>query len=155
MGAAHNHSRQAGKQMTARGLLEADVTAQIKDFMEWRNWRAIRMQRTVVPGQFSTGEPGIADFLFVRYLRTEFLGLSVTCWIEMKRAQGGKLADKQIAWRNRELLRGAVVIKASNVSEFHDQYDAAFGWLVSESWVNGQQEIGFTDLVTSSAGVSK
>lgn len=143
------------KVMHAKGLLEADVTAQIKDFMERRNWRAIRMQRTVVPGQFSTGEPGIADFLFVRYLRTEFAGLSVACWIEMKRAHGGKMQENQITWRKRELRRGAVVIKASNVSQFHEQYDTAFGWLVSESWVNGQQEIGFTEPVTSSAEVSK
>jgi hypothetical protein len=124
-------------------LLEAEVTKQIRGFMEFRGWRAIRMQRTVVPGAFQSGEPGIPDFLFIRYLPTEFSGLSVACWVEMKRAKYGKLSEDQVRWRAREQHRGAVVLKADNITEFAEQYEQLFGWLHREEWVRGQQQIAF------------
>ncbi|HLH04982.1 MAG TPA: hypothetical protein VKX25_19595 [Bryobacteraceae bacterium] len=124
-------------------LLEAEVTKQIRGFMEFRGWRAIRMQRTVVPGAFQSGEPGIPDFLFIRYLPTEFSGLSVACWVEMKRAKYGKLSEDQKRWRDRETHRGAVVLKADNIADFADQYEELFGWLHTETWVQGQQQISF------------
>jgi hypothetical protein len=128
------------------GLLEADVTRQVKDFMQHRGWRALRMQRTVVPGAFQTGEPGIPDFLFLRYLQTEFGGLCCACWIELKRATRGKLSQQQKQWRDRERARGAVVLTASDIKEFHAEYYRLFGWLQSEEWVRGgQREIEFKE----------
>lgn len=130
--------------IAASNLLEADVTRQIKDFMRFRGWRAIRFQRTIVPGQFQTGEPGIPDWLFVRYLQTEFAGLCVLCWVEMKRATRGKLMANQVSWRDRERRLGAIVLKANDIGEFHAEYERLFGWLQSEEWVRGdQREIRF------------
>jgi hypothetical protein len=136
------------KPLSPAKLLEAEVTKQIRSFMEFRGWRAIRMQRTVIPGAFQTGEPGIPDFLFIRYLPTEFSGLSVACWVEMKRAKYGKLSDDQHRWRGRELRLGAVVLKADNLNDFAEQYEHLFGWLRTETWVRGQQQIGFESNVT-------
>lgn len=137
-----------GSYSPARGLLEADVSQQVKDFMEWRGWRAKRQNVTKVPD--GTGrwihfnEPGVADFLFIKYLSTELTGLSVTCWVEMKRERGGRLAEDQKKWRDREVSRGAVVLKANDIRQFHSEYDHLFGWLQTEEWVRGgQREIGF------------
>jgi len=121
------------------GLLEADVTKQIKDFMRWRGWRPVRFQRTIVPGQFQTGEPGVPDFQFIRYLHTGFPGLAVLCWVEMKRATRGRLQEHQIAWRDREHALGAIVLKASNIKDFEAEYERLFGWLQTEEWVRGDQ----------------
>ena len=126
-------------------LLEREVTKQIKDFMEWRSWRAIRMQRTVIPNSFQTGEPGMPDFLFVRYLATGFTGLAVHCWVEMKRPRYGKLSEDQIKWHARERACGAVILKADDLRDFERQYERLFGWLRTEHWVHGQQFIGFNE----------
>jgi hypothetical protein len=140
------------KPLSPAKLLEADVTKQIKDFMEWRQWRPVRMQRTVIPGAFQTGEPGIADYLFIRYLHTEFAGLAVTCWVEMKRQHRGKMGDDQIKWRDREKKRGAIVLKANDLRDFERKYEELFGWLRTESWVQGQQQIGFESVSKSRRG---
>src|SRR5579884_3739713 len=109
--------------------------------MEFRGWRAIRMQRTVVPGAFQSGEPGIPDFLFIRYLPTEFSGLSVACCVEMKRAKYGKLSEDQKRWRDRETHRGAGVLKADDSAHCADQDEGLVGWLHTGAWVQGQQQI--------------
>jgi hypothetical protein len=135
--------KSAAQALSPAKLLEREVTKQIKDFMTWRGWRPIRMQRTVIPGNFQSGEPGIPDYLFTRYLQTAFAGLSVNCWVEMKRAKYGKLSDDQHKWRYREAKRGAVVLKANDLKEFEQEYERLFGWLRTESWVHGQQQISF------------
>jgi len=33
-------------------LKERDVVKQVKDFLAWRGWRAVRMQRMILPGSF-------------------------------------------------------------------------------------------------------
>lgn len=137
------------KPPTPAQLLEREITKQIKGFMAWRLWRPVRMQRTVIPNTFQTGEPGMPDFLFIRYLRTGFTGLAVTCWVEMKRAKRGKLAEDQIKWRDTELLRGAIVLKANDLREFEQEYERLFGWLRTEQWVHGQQQISFDPLNNS------
>ena len=55
----------AGKQMTP----EAIVSAQVKDYMLARGWRAVRMQSGLYQGPattFRSGEPGMPDWLFLR-----------------------------------------------------------------------------------------
>jgi len=127
-------------------LLEREVTRQIRDFMTSHGWRAIRHQRTVVPGQFQSGEPGIPDYSFVYYLpRNKVLGACVLVWIEMKgthdkrrcnclqrQVQGkkGKCTNcTQADWRRREESRGAVFAPGNDYSVFETWYSQKFGWL--------------------------
>lgn len=117
-------------------LTERDVTRQIRDFLEWRQWRALRQQRTVIPGAFQTGEPGIPDFLFLRYLPD---GMALALWVEMK-APGRKTAERQQQWRAREEKRGAVVVTVDDLGAFQSWYDEQYGWL------HGPEGIGQMDL---------
>ena len=139
-----------------RRILEAETTRHVKAFFVRRGWRPVRFQRTVIPGQFQTGEPGISDYFFVYYLQTDFPGLSVLCWVEMKRFHRGKLLEDQKKWIERERGRGAVVLKAENVAEVEVEYDRLFGWLQTEDWVKGQQrQMAFEPLSSKSmVGVS-
>lgn len=126
------------KRSSALPLSEADVAKQVKDFLVWRKWRAVRMQRTVVPGQFQTGEPGIPDFLFLRYLPD---GVTLTLWVEFKkptdrrgcRCRPGKTTlctqCAQAKWKERERRLGAVVVEVSDLDAFHRWYDREYGWL--------------------------
>jgi hypothetical protein len=104
---------------------EQIVTSQVKDWLAWRKWRAIRMQRTAIPGAFSTGEPGIPDFLFLKYLDN---GVALALWIEFKRP-GGKLRDGQPEWHERERKVGAIVWVVDDFDDFERRYMAAYGWL--------------------------
>lgn len=131
-------------------LLEREVTGQIRDFLKLRGWRPIRMQRTVVPGQFQSGEPGMADYQFVRYLGENGLcqrwpGLALVVWIEMKgqtdkrrcschlRATKGKNGKctvcRQREWRANEEARGALFGPGHDFDEFQRWYWPLFGWL--------------------------
>jgi hypothetical protein len=109
----------------AAKLLEREVTGQIRDYLQLKGWRSIRMQRTVVPGQFQSGEPGMADFLFVRYLKP---GLAAALWVELKRP-GGKLRPRQVEWIARERQRGGSVMVVEEFEEFERSYRTLFGWL--------------------------
>jgi hypothetical protein len=119
--------------LKAAKLLERQVTKQIRDYMKARGWRPIRMQRTVMPGQFQTGEPGIPDYLFVRYLRP---GIATALWIELKRPGGGKLRPQQREWISRELQRGALVWIVDDFDEFCAAYSGTFGWLHGKNFSN-------------------
>ena len=107
-------------------LSESDVTQQIKDFMEWRQWRAVRFQRTVVQlpggGAFSTGEPGQADWQFIRYIDSGIPGTAIVLWVEMKakdkvakcrcatkKPHARCTACDQKTWKERERKRGGMV----------------------------------------------
>lgn len=106
--------------------LEKEIVAAVKSFMESKGWRPIRMQRTTVPGSFSTGEPGIPDFLWLNYVRDS--GICVHLWTEFKRP-GGKLSEKQVQWIARERMRGALVAVVDDVKEYCEWYQRTFGWL--------------------------
>ena len=136
-------------------LAECDVTQQVRDFMAARGWRPIRMQRTIVPGQFSTCEPGTADFLFVYYLKSN-QGSTLALWVELKNPKarmycrclqnrGTKkrctMCDQK-TWRDRERARGAVVwTGVSNIDEYIAQYDRTFGFLHSGESARGQLDL--------------
>jgi hypothetical protein len=124
-------------------LLERDVTRQHKDYLEYRGWRMIRFQRTVVAtpgGAFSTGEPGMPDYAAVRYLPAGdgAPGSCLVFWLELKRQSGGRLGEHQWAWRRREEARGAVVACSHSIEEFDRWYCERFGWLHGRNGV-GQQ----------------
>lgn len=115
----------ASPNVTSAKLLEREVTRQVRDFLKGHGWRPIRMQRTVMPGQFQTGEPGIADYLFLRYLKP---GLGAILWVELKRP-GGKIRPQQREWALKECSRGARVWFVEDVAELESVYAREFGWL--------------------------
>jgi len=106
-------------------LLEREVTGQIREFMKLKGWRPVRMQRTVMPGQFQTGEPGIPDFVFLWYIKR---GIAACLWVELKRP-GGKLREKQVEWIGREQKRGAEVWVVEDFDTFHQRYYGEFSYL--------------------------
>lgn len=106
-------------------LLEREVTRQIRDFLKLRGWRAIRMQRTVMPGQFQSGEPGIPDYLFLHYIGRR---AAAVLWIELKRP-GGRIRPQQQEWHDRERGRGAEVWVVENFEHFEGLYRGSFSWL--------------------------
>lgn len=117
-------------------ILEKQVTSDVKKYLMLRGWRPIRFQRTVVMGAFQAGEPGQADYLFVRY-DTEPLhppGAGRLLWCEMK-APSGHLGPKQVEWIEREKGRGALVLVVDDFDEFVRYYEKAFG-------VSGQLRLG-------------
>ena len=111
-----------------KDLREADVAKQLRNFLEYRKWRRVRNQRTVVPGSFQTGEPGMCDEQWIYYLDAHS-GLCVVQWIETKRALRGKRSDDQKAWQDREVARGAVVMNCNDIEEYMREYERRFSWL--------------------------
>src|SRR5262249_15414943 len=133
-------------------LNEAQVTSQVKGFLESHGWRAVRNQRTVVAGAFQSGEPGMPDFLFLRYLEN---GVCLALWIELK-AKSDRRACRcsqivgtrrrctvcdQKAWRERERARGAKVWRVDDIEVFIRDYDEFYGWLHAGSSARGQLDL--------------
>jgi hypothetical protein len=135
------------------GLTESDVTGQLKAFMEAKGWRPIRMQRTIVPGQFSTCEPGTADFLFLYYAAK---GAALALWIELKKPKARMTCKclqnrgtrkrctmcDQINWRTKERARGAVVwAGVDDIAVFIEAYEKSYGWLHAGAAARGQLDL--------------
>ena len=137
-------------------LSESDIVAQVKGFMQHREWRAVRMQRTIVPGQFQTGEPGIPDFQFVRYVGNQSVSAgALVLWVEFK-ARGVRAkcrclqihgtrkrctACDQRKWRERERALGATVWLVDSLDWFMAEYERCFGWLHQGESARGQLEL--------------
>ena len=110
---------------------EAIVSKQIKDYMVARGWRPIRMQRGLYSGPattFSSGEPGMPDYLFLRAIEGDKIGVMAGLWVEMKRP-GGKLKKHQPEWHARERLRGFPVWVTDDLDSFMAAYEKNFSWL--------------------------
>jgi hypothetical protein len=139
-------------------LSEADVSGQIKDYLVAKGWRSIRNQRTVVPGQFQTCEPGMADFLFLYYLKAtgRFIPATLALWIEVKKPKARPRCKciensgtrkrctfcDQRTWREREKARGGVVWSGVDDFEwFEATYESTFGWLHNGDAARGQLEL--------------
>jgi hypothetical protein len=120
----------AGRGFTLN-LLEKDITRQVCDYLGFRGWRPLRMQRTVLPGSFQTGEPGQADYLFVRYMTGAKPGSTLALWIEFK-APTGRLRKGQGEWHARERLRGGLVWVVDSFEDFERSYRREFGWVHPE-----------------------
>jgi hypothetical protein len=130
------------KLLSPAKLKERDVTKQVCDFLKLRGWRPVRFQRTVMPGQFQTGEPGIPDFLMLRYLEN---GVALAVWVEFKHPKTGKTRDDQVIWQERERLRGATVIQVNNLEVFGKWYDTHFGWVHTDDSLKGQKAMQFEE----------
>jgi hypothetical protein len=137
-------------------LSESHITQQVRDYMELHGWRPVRMQRTIVPGQFSTCEPGTADFLFIYYLEGGAPGRSLCLWVELKRPKARMrcrclenlgtrkrcTACDQKAWRERERERGAIVwTDVVDIQTFIEAYERTFGFLHSGDRSRGQLDL--------------
>lgn len=136
-------------------LTEADVTTQVRDFLRAKGWRPLRMHSGLLPGArypIRVGEPGMADYLFVRYLRP---GVAAALWIEMKRPgaravcrcagrRSGKCtACSQAAWRAQESHLGAMVWQVDDFQDFSERYGRELGWL-HDGRLAGQIEFPLT-----------
>jgi hypothetical protein len=108
-------------------LLEKHVVGQVRDFLELHGWRPVRMQQTVVPSAFRTGEPGQPDYLFLRYLGGR-AGAAAALWIEFKRPSG-RPGKNQPEWHARERGRGGLVWTVDSFDSFLACYEAHFSWL--------------------------
>ena len=143
-------------------LSESQISRTVRDFMAAHGWRCIRFQRTVIPGQFSSAEPGCPDFGFIRYLEHgKILGAALVLWIEMKSAtdrrscrclqnQGTRkrcTVCDQKNWHQRERLRGATVWIVSDFDFFEQLYDRHFSWLHT-----GETAVGQLDLLAGLRG---
>lgn len=138
-------------------MLEADVSGQVCDFLRMKGWRLKRNQRTVIPGQFQSGEPGEADVTAIYYLGSVRPGLAAVLHVEVKGPRDKRAcncawrlkANKrgkcgvclQADWQARERSRGATVWVVNNFVDFEENYQRAFGWLHSGA-VPGQIELG-------------
>jgi hypothetical protein len=120
-------------------LSEADLTRQVCDFMRANGWRAIRHQRTIMKGQFQTGEPGMPDYQFIYYLKRPY-GMCLNLFVEFKRKSNTARCrcaanegtrrrctfHDQINWRHRESGLGGVVWVVSDFSYFEAAYMDVF-----------------------------
>lgn len=115
-------------------LVERDIVAQVVPYLTNRGWRAVRMQRTVMPGQFQAGEPGMPDYLFLRYLAVEGSVARGMLWIEFKgpndkrkckcKGVGRKCTIcAQAEWKRKEQIRGGTVLEVSDLDAFIAWYE--------------------------------
>ena len=139
----------SGRKLSQGELLERQVTAQVRDYLKARGWRAIRNQVTVLPGAFQTGTRGMPDFTFLRYLDCKVPAAALCLWIEVKRPSG-KLSEAQVEWHSKERLLGGTVWTVDDFDWFVGEYERAFGWLHTGDTGRGQLE-----LLAGIAGVSK
>jgi hypothetical protein len=133
-------------------LKESDVQSQVRDYLRARGWRPVRTQFSFTPGAFSTGEPGMPDYLFLYPLPGQYCG-SLAIWIEFKspRARGctcvlGEAKKcrhcRQIAWHQKERAKGFVVWSGvDDFDWFEDHYMEKFGWLHAGDRARGQLDL--------------
>jgi hypothetical protein len=138
-------------------LLERHITKQVCDFLCYRGWRPLRTQFAFSPGSFGTGEPGMADYLFLRYLGDGHQAV-LALWIEFKGPRDRRTCScrpgerrvchvcRQRRWQERERQRGALVWVVDDFDFFAADYEKTFGWLHS-----GQQARGQLDLLGGGA----
>lgn len=123
-------------------LLEKHVSKQVVDFLRAHGWRAVRTQFAFAPGSFTTGEPGMPDWCFIRYMPVDFHpSRALVMWVEVKgpndqrkcRCGPGERKPckvcRQHQWQDRERARGAVVVVVSDLDWFIAEYEKAFGFL--------------------------
>lgn len=140
-------------------LSEADVVQQVKDYLSFRGWRPIRMGRGMIQnayGQVSSfGQPGMPDWLFLRYIEDAAVpGACVALWVETK-ANGAKAKCRcatkkkmqrctkcdQRAFRERERRLGAQVWTIDSIESFMAAYEATFAYLHRGDTAIGQTEL--------------
>lgn len=99
-------------------IKERDVTKTVRDYMEYRGWRGVRLNA----GPF--GKKGQPDFLFLRYVAGSLKAAAV--WVEFK-SPLGRLSPEQTAWIDEERRRGATCIVVRDFEEFERWYEKNVG----------------------------
>ena len=140
-------------------LSEADVTAQVKDFLTHKGWRAFRQSRgkfrNPQGNMFTIGEAGLPDWLYVFYVQNAGLpGAAIVLWVEKKgtgkhakcicatkTAHQACTACDQKAWREYERKRGAQVWIVDDLDGFMRAYKATFSYLHTGDLASGQLEL--------------
>lgn len=133
---------------------ESDVQRTVRDFLKAHGWRPVRTQFAFSPGAMSTGEPGMADYLFIYPLRgiTRGYATMLGLWIEFK-SPSAKLTCrctiekkcrlcKQAEWQLKERSKGFVVWSGvDNFDWFEGEYRRHFGWLHAGEQARGQLDL--------------
>jgi hypothetical protein len=127
------------KHLSPKQILEREVTKDVLKFLQAKGWRIVRHQRTVIPGNFQAGEPGMPDSQAIYYCPNSIAALVL--WLEFKRRKGGKVAEDQLTWHEREKKRGGTVIVVNDAKPFCAWYDETFAFLREEPWLKGQREL--------------
>lgn len=134
----------------AAKLLERQIQKQVKDYLRFRGWRPVRTHFAYAPGTFSSGEPGMPDYLFLRYLDD---GRALALWIEFKTPQDRRRCTcqpgeskpcpvcRQKAWHARERARGASVWVVYDLDAFVLEYESRYGWLHTGDEAMGQLDL--------------
>jgi hypothetical protein len=144
----------AGRRTAIPQLKESDVQSQVRDFLRARGWRPVRTQFSFSPGSFSTGEPGMADYLFLYPLTNPHnYAVALALWCEFKspRTRGctcrpGEAKKcrhcKQSAWHAKERAKGFIVWSGvDDFTWFEGQYRERFGFLHSGDSARGQLDL--------------
>ena len=133
------------------------MTRQCCDYLAWRGWRAVRINRGVFQGPagvFSSGEPGQADYAFCRYLdESKLAGASLILWIEFKSPTDRRRCScvpaetkkcgvcQQVIWQERERKRGGLVWVVDDFVVFAEKYEQEFQWLHAGKYASGQLDL--------------
>ena len=140
-------------QFAAPTLKESDVQSQVRDYLKARGWRPVRTQFSFTPGSFSTGEPGMPDYLFLYPMAGGQYCASLALWIEFKspKARGcickpGEAKKcrhcRQHAWHAKERAKGFTVWAGiDDFTWFEDTYLSMFGWLHAGDHARGQLDL--------------
>lgn len=106
---------------------EAAIQEECVQLLVEDGWRALRTDPVSDRGRAKGfGEPGMADYLLLRYGRCWDYAGGEILWIEFKSSRG-KPAKHQIAWHTRERARGAMTLVAgvdfpASVAGFREWY---------------------------------
>lgn len=107
------------------GLLEHHIQQTVTEFLQLDGWRAFRTELTVQRERGRVvGERGQPDYLYLRYATSvagQGTGLASVIWIEFKRP-GEKPRADQLAWREAECARGALVLVVDDIDQFIEWY---------------------------------
>lgn len=123
--------KQANKPIYRPKISEADVQQAVVTMLELDGWRSIRTDPVSNRGRGKGfGEPGMPDYLFIRYLyretgweclETTSAAATQILWVEFK-AAGKKRKLHQTTWHDRERARGALVMTFDSVDAAREWY---------------------------------
>lgn len=108
-------------------ITEAHVQQTVVQFLELDGWRAIRTDPVSDRSRGKGfGEPGMPDYLFLRYWKPDHLHndtrpIGEMIWVEFKR-KDKKPTSHQLIWHSGERGRGAFVFVVDDIDEFTRWY---------------------------------
>ncbi len=92
-------------------VTEADIERTCSELLEWEGWRALKTDPCSDRKRGKGfGEIGMADCLYIRYMKTSMC-LAEVLWIEWK-SRHGKPSHIQLDWHARERARGGLTFIA-------------------------------------------